>query len=451
MGYINRHKVFFAVQRQVYPANFQEKTITPNNFQREITPDAGYDALSKVKLNGILVDAHTEIESQVDNDVKYQKNVPAGALQYAGLNKVGGMSYKFNQLVQNGNFINTSNWDAKSNISSFTVNNNVATIVCNGATDNTFLTQTISFKNGHKYLVRFAEKLVESVVGARVYFRIGNFASTYFVDDTISTTKKDYNNFITFNETSGSYVIEIGMRNTQANAMTYTLEGVCIFDLTDMYGAGNEPTTVEQFKATFNKDYYDYTSGSLHHSPVTSIVSNETLNIPAQVQLLSGYGMGVNADCYNYIDFESKKFIQKVGIVDLGTLDWTKVSGKNNIFRVMSTPKSKRPINSSTLIKAVCSKYEIITFNILWAESKNGLAQPYDDDFIYIEDYNYTDATTFKSAMSGVYLVYELATPVETDISEYITQDTLDIINTITFNNEYEQAVPSEINYLIEV
>lgn len=31
-----------------------------------------------------------------------------------------------------------------------------------------------------------------------------------------------------------------------------------LFDLTEMYGAGNEPTTVEQFRADFPNELYDY-------------------------------------------------------------------------------------------------------------------------------------------------------------------------------------------------
>lgn len=36
-----------------------------------------------------------------------------------------------------------------------------------------------------------------------------------------------------------------------------------IIDLTDWYGAGNEPTTVEEFKATFPNKYYPYSKKTL--------------------------------------------------------------------------------------------------------------------------------------------------------------------------------------------
>ena len=446
MGYINRHKVFFAVQRQVYPANFQEKTITPNTFQREITPDAGYDALSKVKLNGILVDAHTEIESQTDTDIKYQKTVPAGALRYAGLNKLGGMSYKFNQLVQNGNFVDSSVWSMVNCSANY--NNNIATLTM---TNNIAITSSIQFfqyvsaNTTHKYLISC---YVKPSVNCEILARIGELANVPY-KDCVANTWTNISGIKQADQTN----MEVNIYSTDSNLIigsTIQVKNVMLIDLTDIYGAGNEPTTVAEFKARFNKDYYDYTLPTLHHSPVTEILSNETLNIPAQVQLLNGYGMGVNSTVYNYIDFETKKFKAYALLVDLGTLDWTysNIAGARYGF---VADLSNLKYASSGIPNILSAKYSSKSLSSLLSSEEAGVTTATNDNDIIIFDANYTDALTFKSAMSGEYLVFELATPVETDISEYITQDTLDVIDTITFENEYEQAVPSEINYLIEV
>ena len=73
---------------------------------------------------------------------------------------------------------------------------------------------------------------------------------------------------------------------------------------------------------------------------------------------------------------------------------------------------------------------------------------------LVIHDSAYTDAATFKAAMSGVMLVYELAEPEVTDISYLITADNLIGVEgggTLTFENEYGYAVPSEVEYQVEV
>lgn len=38
----------------------------------------------------------------------------------------------------------------------------------------------------------------------------------------------------------------------------FEVSNACLFDLTVLFGAGNEPTTVEDFKAMFPASYYPY-------------------------------------------------------------------------------------------------------------------------------------------------------------------------------------------------
>ena len=60
----------------------------------------------------------------------------------------------------------------------------------------------------------------------------------------------------------------------------------------------------------------------------------------------------------------------------------------------------------------------------------------------------YNDVATFKAAMSGVMLYYELDTPVVTDISDLLPTDNLIPVEaggTVTFVNEYEYDVPNEV------
>jgi hypothetical protein len=55
--------------------------------------------------------------------------------------------------------------------------------------------------------------------------------------------------------------------------------------------------------------------------------------------------------------------------------------------------------------------------------------------------------------MSGVMLYYELAEPIITDISEFITEDNFIKVEgggTLTFKNKYEFAVPNEVVYQIK-
>ena len=105
---------------------------------------------------------------------------------------------------------------------------------------------------------------------------------------------------------------------------------------------------------------------------------------------------------------------RKYGVVDLGTLDWHKgnaswstsslstliklPTSNNDVPQLIISSKPYKPV-SSNLDTGVAGTYEVIV-NL----SNGVLSWRYPMDA-------YTDATAFKTAMSGVYLVYELATP----------------------------------------
>lgn len=181
--------------------------------------------------------------------------------------------------------------------------------------------------------------------------------------------------------------------------------------------------------------------------PYTPYVEH-TLPIPTAVQALDGYGEGVNESVYNYIDLEKKQFVKRVGNVDLGTLDWKYSTSASAFF--VEIKDGKYGSNN-----ALMPKYSKVNGEAIFTTDK---AFTFGSNFIgggscsfVIHDTAYTDVATFKAAMSGVMLYYELATPVVTDISGLITSDNLLSIQgngILTFENEYGYAVPSTVEYI---
>ena len=100
--------------------------------------------------------------------------------------------------------------------------------------------------------------------------------------------------------------------------------------------------------------------------------------------------------------------------VDLGSLSWNYNSnwgGYGGAFYVSpALPNIKLPVDIYSECGAICSQYEEYTRETLRYSATYGFCIPQDGE-LSIRDYNYTDAPTFKTAMSGVYLVYPLATP----------------------------------------
>ena len=77
-----------------------------------------------------------------------------------------------------------------------------------------------------------------------------------------------------------------------------------------------------------------------------------------------------------------------------------------------------------------------------------------------MRDTAYTDAVTFKQAMQGVILYYELANPIITDISTLIDDDFLRNVEveaggSVTFKNSngdsYRIPVPNEEEYVVKL
>ena len=149
-------------------------------------------------------------------------------------------------------------------------------------------------------------------------------------------------------------------------------------------------------------------------------------------------------------DFENKKFIQKVARVDLGTLSW--IYDSSSVRSWWYSPDiaslAKKPANAST-VSTTLAIYDNKTYNELSNDlTVLGLVIKYDTGNLIIRT-----GDTQNNPIG--YLYYELATPIETDISSYLPADfnTIQISanGTITFGNTYQQAIPYEYLYLEKV
>ena len=513
-------------------------------------------------LQGTMYDYDT------DDDVAYTKSVPAGAMPYAGIEKVGGKTLVMNQFVQNGNFADTSVW-YEQNSATFSVSNNVATVSATASVDSG-IAQVVSMIANHKYF-----KAVDIVSNFAIKFDVG---SRLLSTSSGSGIRERLTQIAEWTTTSGNYTLRIRRNSAGEEAGTFTVANVIVIDLTLLFGAGNEPTTVAEFEAMFPADYYAYNAGTLLSAGVTSVVSNvnkintttleqgsinvnngadasatnrvrtgymevkpnttynlrvsgtpvifnwhlynssktqvgvndtsnsrnynltttantaymrltyrytdnstitandivgasvslatplQTYSIPAAVQALTGYGWSAG-NVYNYVDFERKVFVQNVARVDLGSLSWN--GGTNNHFyATLSTPYPW-----ANNVGMICQKYVFDgygstsnttdphyyyggdkTFRYFYNQNSAHVSE------IYISDSSYDDTTAFKTAMNGVYLYYELANPIETDISAYLTDDNLIQVEsggTLTFPNsngaDYQIPVPSEEEYMIDI
>lgn len=98
-------------------------------------------------------------------------------------------------------------------------------------------------------------------------------------------------------------------------------------------------------------------------------------------------------------------------MVDLGTLNWSYQSTQHRFYSIVSG--AKFPTSASVVGNAICTNYSIMRFDTLSTGSDNNVFATFDNGnaYVTIRDTRFTDVASFKTAMSGVQLVYELATP----------------------------------------
>lgn len=180
--------------------------------------------------------------------------------------------------------------------------------------------------------------------------------------------------------------------------------------------------------------------------------------IPEAIKALPGYGWSAGT-ARNYVDYENKRYVQCVNSVDLGTLTWT--AGESVSFKTHHLAGQKLTKSYSIAPNFICPKYSTKTQNESWGKTSiTGISATSNvNGYIYVNDTSYTDATTFKQAMQGVILYYELANPIVTDISNLIPDDflrslTVEAGGSVTFksgNDDYRIPVPSEEEYIVKL
>lgn len=382
---------------------------------------------------------------ETDSETAYAKTVPTGA-KLMSVKNVGGRSIVFNQVVNLNNF--RPNYTV--NGVTFTKLDN-GKFVANGTAtggDAYFSDSFIPIK-GHVYLEKSCPK--------------GGSAETYRSYITGSGVVMDTNYgsgvIAPINVDARVYIVPLMVKSgaTVNNLVVYPQ----IYDLTAMFGSGNEPTSVEEFEKIFPAAYYPYNAGEIVSAGVTEVaVGDTTHTIPETIKALPGYGWSAGT-AKNYVDYENKKYVQCVGSVDLGTVQWVAGDGERVSFQTSQVKGQKLTKNYTILPNFLCSKYLTKTQNEVWGKTDvTGIsADANADGYVYINDMSYTDVDAFKQAMSGVILYYELAEPIVTDISSLIPDYFLRNIEveaggSITFkggNDNYRIPVPNEEEYIVKL
>lgn len=213
---------------------------------------------------------------------------------------------------------------------------------------------------GHKYLLI---PLPQSFSYSTLRFIFGSVDSSNGVPYyETSDTYKIYT--ATKTGTYPCYAIYRVGKGTTINNLTVKPQ---LFDLTEMYGAGNEPTTLAEFRQKYPNDLYPYSPQCWYSINKTRYMSNQ------------------------------------YGNIDLSTLGWSK-EGLNFASTPLSNVKIPDPNVAANMI---CSKYRSVPLNASFVEGDFAI-NPL--GMLYVRDTKYGDVISFKESLKNLILTYELAT-----------------------------------------
>lgn len=126
---------------------------------------------------------------------------------------------------------------------------------------------------------------------------------------------------------------------------------------------------------------------------------------------------------------------RKYGVVDLGSLTWTKdnIGGGSNARWLSSLGSGIKDSDTTVGVRSICAKYQLLATGGTYSMTQTGYTIKNNYLYLYDSTLYSLDVTAFKTAMSGVYLVYELATPTTESADPYINPQIVDADGTEEF------------------
>ena len=183
----------------------------------------------------------------------------------AAISRIKGKTLKFNQFVQNGNFVGTTGWGGS--LGTLSASGNKLTFTKDSTPGNSFFKQErCTAIQGHKIYVALTAKCsIAATINPGFY--AGADSSFYF--DLLANTATRVSNVVTITSNGAVGYLSCYLGNVNPGT-TLEVQNFIAVDLTAMFGAGKEPTLAE-FEALYPLPYYNYNAGELIHNKATGL------------------------------------------------------------------------------------------------------------------------------------------------------------------------------------
>lgn len=218
-----------------------------------------------------------------DTTKAYQKQVLSGA-KFGAVNTIGGRTITYNQMFD---YNKTATQEVEG--VTFTNNNDGSYTASGTSTRVAFISKSYEFKKGHVYLNRSL-----TTTGSSTTYK-SYITGTDMFDS--ATHQTDYGEGAINKALKDGYAYFVPLYVIEGNIVQGLKIVPQLFDLTQMFGSGNEPTTTAEFEKLFPNEYYPYNEGTLMSMGTKEVVEQGK----------------------NYFDFsklDSKLIVDGVGAID---------------------------------------------------------------------------------------------------------------------------------------
>lgn len=265
------------------------------------------------------------------------------------------------------------------------------------------------------------------IIGHR-YFQRGKMTGTretYYFDGPVSADL-DGNGVINVCQTKYQVMLFIEKGQTLNNVKLFPQ----FIDLTQMFGSGNEPTTLDDFAKRLGyssiNDVPDipYNEGEIVSSFAEGIKTTDTEGKVSERKwsetLKKYFPDGLKSAGSAYDEITPTKAVKRVGEIDLGTCNWGKISANGKTYYHTKEAIPNRSANSYVMTSCYTTENRYPS-QIQESESLDrviGYKGYFIGKELWVIDSRYDTPEAFAAAMSGVILYYVLATPQETAYDE---------------------------------
>ena len=413
---------------------------------------------------------------ETDTDTAYQKTVPTGA-KLMSVKNIGGRSIVFNQIFQPRKEANNGATVTADSDGMITINGTTTASYIN------FRDVTPEQNKVGKYAFKLL--ILNNPESIRMKFSFLTRSQTTPAI-TLGTPPVIYNQTqseISLGKATGISGFAVG---TVFNDVKIKIQ---IFDLTTMFGAGNEPSTVEEFEKMFPADYYPYNAGEIISAGTEEIVEQgkNLFDIEKCVSLVPYYGFEIDTNKTLKIALKDKKTCPtgvSFGIVyifhDNTMANWLitskgvvgAITDSSTMVGATQVMVACYPGNKETM-QSIADAFDIMLVDGIYKSDTMPAYAPFHRNEYPIPETikalsgygiegNVTDyeAKTYtqNNTIDGT-AIKALDTPIVTDISTLIPDDFLRNIEveaggSVIFknsNDNYHIPVPSEEEYIVKL